>query len=740
MADFQIDLDNCDREPIHIPGQIQSHGFLLVINSELIIKFHSENIKDFIPGITIDLLGKRISYLESLIGQEQHQPGFVGQLINLGKHSNFEMINPFQVTISGFPYYLLISASAEYYLLEFEPAAEADEPNIQAMIGSSVAEVLIDKNLKSLLDNSTRQIKKIIGYDRVMIYRFAEDGHGEVVAEAKNDDLEAWLGLHYPASDIPKQARELYKLNLTRLIADVHTNPAKILTDELNRSPLDLTNAQLRAVSPVHIQYLKNMGVASSFSISLIYKKELWGLIACHNYTPKFINYRSRSSARLIGQILSSALEFRQDEENQQIHETFSNHLEKLSKYLQENDSVEEALINNRPNLSDVVNAGGVVLNYEHKRSKLGVTPNDEQLDQLILWMEEHITESIYHTNCLTAVYPQAAAFQEIGSGIFLCRLSRDLKEFIIWFKPEHLKTISWAGNPEKPVELNPDGVMQISPRHSFATWSQAVRGQSEEWKAEDIRSAGRLKEEIAYAVNQKAGAIRLMNEKLRQAYEELDTFSYTISHDLKNPLAIIKSYAQLLQKDQTISERGQSFILRIEDRANKMNQMIGEVLEYSRLGRSAPQRQTINMEELTADIVKDLKLVYTKAIIDVTIGETPDIQGDPVMMLQLFSNLIGNAVKYSQYSNPARVHISGAVVAGEILYSVKDNGLGIAATDLPHIFDLFNRMDNVKDIEGSGVGLAIVKRIVDKHKGKIWAESELGKGSAFFVSFNGQG
>src|SRR5690606_16721101 len=158
----------------------------------------------------------------------------------------------------------------------------------------------------------------IINYDRVMIYKFAEDGHGEVVAEARNTDLAPWLGLHYPASDIPQQARELYKVNLTRIIADVHAEPSKILVEELDsEKSLDLSSSQLRAVSPIHIQYLKNMSVCSSFSISLIYHKELWGLIACHNYSPRFINYKSRESAKLIGQILSSALEFRQDEENQ---------------------------------------------------------------------------------------------------------------------------------------------------------------------------------------------------------------------------------------------------------------------------------------------------------------------------------------------------------------------------------------------------------------------------------------
>ncbi|MNR11561.1 Bacteriophytochrome [compost metagenome] len=188
------------------------------------------------------------------------------------------------------------------------------------MVGRSLSEILSDKKIENLLGNVAQQIKKIIGYDRVMVYKFHEDGHGEVVAEAKSDNFESWLGLHYPASDIPKQARELYKINLVRLIADVHTTPSALLTHPINGEavPLDLTHSTLRAVSPIHIQYLKNMGVASSFSVSILDGDNLWGLIACHNYTPRFINYRERESAKLVGQVLSSAVSFREQEEEQQ--------------------------------------------------------------------------------------------------------------------------------------------------------------------------------------------------------------------------------------------------------------------------------------------------------------------------------------------------------------------------------------------------------------------------------------
>ncbi|MBC7615755.1 MAG: GAF domain-containing protein [Pedobacter sp.] len=737
MSEFQVDLTNCDREPIHIPGQIQPHGFLIVLDQQYNISHCSDNISNLFPETGVNIIGLTLQYIELLIGGD-YPLGFITNLISLGKiNKSFEQSNPLKIDISGKDYYLIVSTAADYYLLDFEPTISDLTSDVQKMMGHSISKMLADKNLQSLLDNTALQVKNTINYDRVMIYRFAEDGHGEVVAENKKDELNSLLGLHYPASDIPKQARELYKKNLTRIIADVYTTPSKVSTMANNEQPLDLTNSQLRAVSPVHIQYLKNMGVASSFSISILCKNELWGLIACHNYTPRFIDYKSRESSKLLGQILSSALEFRQEEIHQHTQEIFKNNLDTLTKQLQETISIQDALTKQAVNLLDVVHASGSVLVYEKNIVKLGITPDDVQLARLIEWIKGNNTESVFHFTNLSAVYPEAIEYCAIASGIMVTVISRELGEYVIFFKPEILQFITWAGNPEKPTEIDGNGLMKISPRNSFKEWSQTVTGTSMNWSSEEISSMLRLKVEITYAINQKAGAIRLLNEKLQQAYDELDTFSYTISHDLKNPIAAIKSYAQLLGRGKTIGEREQVFLVRIADKADQMNLMINAVLNYSRIGRSDFEYITIDTKSLIKDIINDLRLVYSADNLNITVGETPDLQGDPTMIMQIFSNLIGNAVKYSNHLENANVHIEGILNDKDTCYTIKDNGLGIASYDLPHVFELFNRMDNVKNIEGSGVGLAIVKRIVEKHNGRIWVESKLNSGSVFSVSFN---
>jgi len=737
MSTTLVDLNNCNIEPIHIPGQIQSHGFLIVIDQNQIIRFYSENIYSYLKLPGIRLLGQPISSIEPIIGKNE-PPYFINQLIVFGRTNGFDQTNPFQTDIQGQAFHLIISQSEDYFLLEFEPSQSDLSLDIQKMVGRSISEMLADKNLQNLLNNTALQIKSIINYDRVMIYKFAEDGHGEVVAEAKNSDLGSWLGLHYPASDIPQQARELYKVNLTRLIANVHTEPSKILGEEVNAEKrLDLSNSQLRAVSPIHIQYLKNMSVCSSFSISLIYHKELWGLIACHNYTPRFINYKSRESAKLIGQILSSALEFRQDEENQSIYDRYKAAVSQLSKSMLQSISIEDALTANSVTLMDVADVSGAVLVYENNTTKLGITPDDGQLSTLISWINETITEPIYYTQHLPSLYPDAAAYKDIASGMFVCTISKELSEYVIWFKPEQLQTIQWAGNPEKPAEVDiQDGLLTISPRKSFENWSETVVGTSKLWGNSEIKSILRLKGEITYAINQKASEIRILNEKLKQAYEELDTFSFTISHDLKNPLTTIKSYSQILMRDKSMSPESLKILDRINASSDKMDQMIREVLEYSRIGKSTLTKVPIDIQTLVKEQVRDLSIAYQVHDLEMTIGDTPVLHGDPVMISQVFSNLLSNAIKYSSRSNPARVSVNGSVTDTEIVYSIADNGIGIDIRQLPSVFELFKRMDNVKDIEGTGVGLAIVKRIVEKHQGKVWVDSELGKGSTFYLAF----
>jgi chemotaxis family two-component system sensor kinase Cph1 len=729
-----IDLTNCDREPIHIPGKVQEHGVLIAIDKDFKIAYCSENISLLFPVVAASLLGQPVSYLSAFLLSEVDN--FIESLLIIAQAGHaFEPVNLYPVIIGNVPYHMILSTAGAYFLAEFEPASSNLEKDLQQVIGSSLSIMLSDAKLTSLLYKTAHQIRKIIQYDRVMVYKFHDDGHGEVVAEAKNEDIEPLMGLHYPASDIPKQARELYKLNLTRLIADVEAVPSSILT--FSDEALDLTNSSLRAVSPIHIQYLKNMGVASSFSVSLIHNGELWGLVACHNYTPRFINYKQRDAAKLIGQVLSSALSFRQLEEDQQVSNKLKLAVDDLTRHLLRYSSMEEALFKHETTILEVVDCTGAVLVYENQFYTAGIVPEDQFIAALVTWLNETMENGIFATDRLPEEFPLILAVKDCASGLLACRLSKELGEYLIWFKPEVISEVNWAGNPDKPVELSESGLLHISPRKSFETWSQQVRLTSSPWRNEDFRSALQLKEEVAFAISRKATELRMLNEKLKEAYDELDAFSYTISHDLKNPLTTIKSYSQLLKRSADLKPKEQNMLDGILNGANRMQGMIEEVLNYSRSGQLKAKPKWINMPELLEDLKEQLLIANEGTAITIKLGDMPGLFGDETMVQQVFANMIGNAVKYSSKQADPTIEVSGQIIADLIRYTVRDNGIGIRLQDQEKIFDLFKRSDDADDYEGSGVGLAIVKKIMERHKGRVWLESEPGMGSSFHVEFN---
>ncbi|RYE05025.1 MAG: GAF domain-containing protein, partial [Sphingobacteriaceae bacterium] len=543
-------------------------------------------------------------------------------------------------------------------------------------IGKSVSGILSGKNLQSLLYNAAAEIQKVIRYDRVMVYKFDEEGHGRVVSEVKSDELEPFLDLYYPASDIPKQARELYKINLTRIIADVNVADSAIITFQNGNTPLDLSHSALRAVSPIHIQYLKNMGVASSFSISLMAKGELWGLVACHNYTPRFIDYKARDAAKLIGQILSSALEYRQEEEDTEMLHTLDLAAAELSRQIKSEENITNALTGQAITIQQLTQATGAVLVFNHTISRVGTTPDDEQLKEIIAWLQTNQQDTVYYTNHFPQVFLPAKKYSSIASGILACIISKEMGEWMIWFKPEKIASITWAGKPEKLVEQQENGLIQLSPRKSFEAWTEIVQNTSEKWSIKEVSLVVKIREELMDTINRKANEIRSLNDRLRLAYDELDTFTYTISHDLRTPLSAVKSYSELLlTTNKSLDDNAKKILNRVVAGADKMNFLIKEILNYARVGRSDIEPVKIDMQLLLEDLKQEVITALKPPNLELTFGNLPDILGDKTMIEQVFTNLLNNAVKYSSKSNPSKVKVEGVINKNETIYSVADNG-----------------------------------------------------------------
>ncbi|QNL47937.1 GAF domain-containing protein [Olivibacter sp. SDN3] len=724
----------CSLEPIHVPGRIQGHGVLVVIDLDGTVCFCSENT-DTLFGIPArELVGKPFTILNRVLGKKDDS-AFLQHLIELAhQEEQFQPLNPYIVKISGNSWNMILSKSSSYYLLDFEPQYSDLSFDMESHVGSGLSEMLADKALQKVLENSATQIKNIIGYDRVMIYKFHTDGHGEVVAEEKNTDMESWLGLHYPASDIPQQARALYKQNWTRLIADVHEEDIPIigLRDEL----IDLTYSTLRAVSSVHIQYLKNMGVASSFSISILVDGELWGLIACHNYTQRFINFRQREAAKLIGQVLSSCITLRRQELYNTDRQRLQQVVGKITRELFESKPIPCAIKANAQELMETFSASGLAFKYEGELHTFGDTPDTQILNRFCQMVAATPSTNIIASTKISSDFQDIPLAHGKHAGLLANCLNESLKDCLLLFRQEKLFHIRWAGNPEKIVRRDANGLPFISPRNSFALWTEQVRYTSEEWSVAEKDALLQLRHEINLAISRRANELRLMNEKLRKAYAELDSFAHTISHDLKTPLTAIKGFADIISRNAQVPQQAQMMADRIKSSSEKMHSMIETVLDYSRIGQKRIQQETINMHNLIHDICGQVMIGKPNEHLTLEVLETPDIKGDPIMIFQVFLNVIENAVKYSHKVAFPKIVIDGVSDETTTTYKITDNGIGIKAREQHSIFDLFSRAGDPSMFKGSGVGLSIVKKIMTRHGAEIAVNSEEGVGTTFMLRF----
>lgn len=739
MSQFQVNLSNCDREPIHIPGKVQAHGFLIACQAHnLQILYVSSNV-EFYTGMTVaQVLKLNIEQLLQAPELELNLSEFKPLIAELQYGAKHEVAIP--ATVKQQQFVVIAHKNNGNLILEFEPqAAEVSNLKLNDTLGEVLAPLQGGVRLQELLHKLTWHIRDIIKYDRVMVYKYWEDWHGEVVAEEKREDLEPFLGLHYPASDIPRQARELYLLNLVRIIANVDAQPADLIS-QLTDTPLDLTYASLRAVSPMHIQYLKNMGVKASFSISLVHNGKLWGLIACHNYTPRFIDYESRKACKLLAQLLSTMLNTKLEEEQAVLSSKFKDEADHIFKTMYATGEIAKSLINNARSVLQIGNATGAALSFNDRIYTIGNTPNEVEITAIVKWLKGNAPTPLYHTNNLPKFFTKATSYSHIASGLMAAELFKNNGEYVLWFKPELSQTVKWAGNPQKAIEVDVTGATRLTPRQSFAVWNEEIKNTSENWGHAEILTALRLREGILQVISQKADETRKLNEKLKEAYDELDTFSYTISHDLRTPVSIIRNYAEILldEIDTLTADETTQMLQRIVDGATSMDSLITHVLAYSRLSTlETTDNEPIDMQELLQEATDMAKDRYQKAQhAEIALLHSPSITAPRVMVKQIFCNLIENGLKYSSKEKKPKLTIKGEQFENEIIYTVIDNGIGIDANQSDKVFLPFKRLDNAIDFDGTGIGLATVKRLVKKLGGRIWFESKLNEGTTFFISF----
>lgn len=757
LAQSDLSLTSCDREPIHISNAIQAHGVLLTFTeADLVILQISQNSEAFLGKQPTELLGQPLAIL-----MQPAQITAIRDCLN----AEFENVNPLRLllTVHGHPQSFegIVHRTAGVIILELERSIEQQPVSFfdfYKFVKAPIDHLQSTQNLAELAHQAVTVIRNTTGFDRVMLYRFHPDGSGHVIAEDKSADAESFLGLHYPATDIPQQAKELYRLSLLRIIPDILSDRVSLEPDRnpVTANPLDLSLSVLRSVSPLHTEYLENMGVRASMSISLLRDKQLWGLIACHHRSPKRLSYETRTICEFLGQVISFEVVSNADIEDldykiklQSVQARFVNTIANCR-------TIGDGINQNPGDLLDLLRATSVIFCEGTNISSFGDAPAAAMMEGLIDWINQKIGEAAtYSTNTLVTDYPAFLPYKDVASGLLALRISKVQQTYLLWFRPEVIQTIDWGGEPQKLAEIDADGQQRITPRKSFDLWKETVQLTSLSWKTYEIDAALELRSRIIGIVLQKADELAVLNTELERSNIELDSFAYIASHDLKEPLRGIHNYSTFLIEDygEQLGADGQRKLDTLMQLTQRMEDLIDSLLHYSRFGRAELLFEAVDLGEVVQSVLGVID-ISRPAAADFRIPRSlPIWQCDQTQIVELFSNLISNAIEYNDrsakwveigYILPAeidqQVPASLIVDPTQTIFFISDNGIGIQAKHLETIFKIFKRLHPASKYGGgAGAGLTIAKKIVERHGGNIAVESTFGAGSTFYFTLGPQ-
>lgn len=745
-----VTITNCESEPIHIPGSIQPHGFLLGLNkNDFTITYCSENSVDYINKTHHELLGKNLKEVFGKSDTESIKKYF--------SQKSEDLARPFLLTTGKKSFHVTAHVSNETLVLEFENFSEEkiELPDIFIQMKRFAYHTERADNLQLLCQDIADETKKITGYDRVMIYRFDEKYNGEVFAESKDDSLQPFLKLHYPHTDIPVQARELYMRNLVRMVVDVSYKPVPVYTIDNGTSVdinLDLSVSNLRSVSPIHMKYLKNMNVGATFVISLIHKKKLWGLISCHHSVPKHIPYYTRLAAHLQGIFLSSQIDVRQNADDFELAKETAKKLIDLQELLSNNENIlleKSTLLK----LKQLLNADAVIVNYRENYYTEGAVPEGKKIHNLVNWLKENKGLNNYNTLCIAKEYDAAEDIAETIAGLVYLPLGNQNKNCIIWTRTEVEKNINWAGDPSKAVQTDEIN-KTLTPRKSFEIWKESVKMQSASWKTPELNEAKVIASSIQHQmhlVDLKSEEKRYLtlNERLQKANDELANMNWISTHDLKEPLRKIQIYGSLILENEEgeIPDFVRKNITRMQASAAKMQTLINDLLTYSKVVHDEKKFLPVDINILIQNLISDLQDNIDDKNIQIETTNLPIVPGVQFQLRQLFLNILSNAVKFTRPNVTPKITISSVKVSSENLVwavekespeyykiSIADNGIGFNVEYKEKVFKIFQRLNNTTEFMGTGIGLSICKKIAELHNGFIEATGVEGEGATFTV------
>ncbi|WP_025996535.1 ATP-binding protein [Pseudomonas viridiflava] len=729
---FEALLANCADEPIQFPGAIQPHGLLFTLTEPgLNVLQVSANVHTVLGLEPQQVIGQS---LEKALGA-----GWTDVIRSASAHESFVDAPRLLINVNGIEFEAMMHRSQDALVLELE-IQDKDAQAVSYLertgnLGRMLRQLHAARDLQTLYEISVREVQKMTGYDRVLIYRFEEEGHGQVIAEASSPAMELFNGLFFPASDIPEQARELYRRNWLRIIPDADYTPVPLVPQLRpdTHQQLDLSFSTLRSVSPIHCQYMKNMGVLSSMSVSLIQGDKLWGLISCGHRTPLYVSHELRSACQALGQVLSLQISAMEALDVSRQRETKLLTLGRLHQSMvSSEENVFDGLAQQPQLLMELVDATGVAIIEDRQMQCYGICPEPADIRALHKWMMSG-KEPVFSSHQLSSVYPPAEAYQAIASGVLAMSLPKPVDNGVIWFRPEVKESIQWSGDPAKPLNLESSDVgMHLRPRTSFEIWKVEMTGIANKWSHGDLFAANDLRrsaleDDLARQVTREQQAVRARDELVA-----------VVSHDLRNPMTVISMLCGMMQKSFSsdgphTSRRISSAIDTMQQAASRMNVLLEDLLDTSKIeaGRYTITPQPLEVSQIFEEAYSLLAPLAMDKSIDISFNAEPElkVKADPERLFQVLSNLIGNAIKFTP--KLGRIGVAAMSNGEEIVFTVRDSGEGIPPDQLPHIFE---RYWTVKEgnPSGTGLGLYISQGIIKAHGGVLAANSEVGKGSEF--------
>ena len=735
-------LKRCASEQIHLSGAIQAYGVLLAFDQAGMLRMASDNLESMFCHSAAESIGLPVA---ELIGEvaldalrahvaETRSAGYTIPL-----HIQAVCCGTDSVTLSAITHFV-----DELYVLELKPATERSAETTEKIFHSarqSIWRFDRETDIRNYCRFVADEMRRITSFDRVKVYQFDNRWNGEVIAESRNDVLPSLLNHHFPARDIPPQARALYEKNLVRILSDTEASTVPLVPaiNPLTGRPLDLTFSVLRAISPIHIQYLRNMGVRATITVSLLHHGRLWGLIACHNAGPRLVPNHLRELIEFLGKTINMKLGALGNEARADAIEVVRQRLESLTETVRTSRTIAPLVSRLDDDYLGLAGASGSYIRLEHGAYKIGKVPADAELNALLVWLRgRDLVDGVFATDSLGVLYPAARDYSDIASGLLAIALDNHNKSFILWFRAEVVRDIPWAGNPEGQVTIDADGRPRIDPRRSFAVWFETARGCSDPWESATIDAVKLFSFSVVQLLMQQAQQRIGIADAANKAKGE---FLANMSHEIRTPMNAIIGLTYLCLQSET-SPQNRDYLEKITSSANSLLRILNDILDFSKI-----EADRLILEETAFDLDRVLDNVGTltalqgrdkdiEFVVDVAPGCPAQLGGDPLRLEQVLVNLAGNALKFTEKGEIVIAVRLAADDDGEVVlrFTVSDTGIGMSLEQMSKLFQPFTQADGstTRRFGGTGLGLSISRRLVEMMGGSIEARSEVGTGTQF--------